>query len=101
VSSDFPAKEIDRIFPLIRREMRVAKRRLIGLVSQDLLDFLERDAAHHQPRRARMPQIVEAEIRDARLLEQRLPSQLDPVERLEGTGGQGNSAVIVEPLEGV
>ncbi len=73
---------LDGFVPQLGREVRVAQRRLERLVSEDLLDRLERHTLHHEPRRARVSQVVEAEIRDARLLEQREPAGTNPAVRL-------------------
>src|SRR5205807_3055552 len=48
VTSDSLAEQIDRIFALIGREMRVAKRRLIRFVPENLLHLLKRHAPHHE-----------------------------------------------------
>jgi hypothetical protein len=49
-----------------RREVRVAKRHLVGLVAHELRDGAEVDARHNEPARERVPQVVPVKARNPR-----------------------------------
>lgn len=71
------AETLRRLVSEFRREVCVVERGDEGLVAEDLLHGLQRHPFHHEPRRGRVPQVVEPKVFDRRFLEQRLPGALE------------------------
>jgi len=74
-------EQLDLVGEVARGEVRVAHRHLQRLVAEQLGNGTQLGAAHHQPGREGVPQIVKAEVFEEGVLDRRVKAPLQVLER--------------------